>query len=94
MYTACTWVGAGMWGESQLWWQYWRAPCLHRGVSLSLCLFGLTCLDIKSASSPFEHTGPICQLDSILDWMDFSFSLVDLLFLLFVRVSVCVRMCL
>lgn len=39
------------WGESQLWWQHWQAP--H-----SLCLFGLTCLDIKSASSALNTLGP------------------------------------
>ena len=65
------------------------APCLHRGASLC----GLTCLDIKSATSAFERTGPICQAGSILDWMSISsfkvgrFALVALC--VCVRVDVC-----
>lgn len=52
-------VGEGQ-GESQLWWRCWQ-DLLHHAytwVSLSLPLFGLTCLDIKSAPSALNTLGP------------------------------------
>lgn len=61
-------------------------PCLLRCVSLSL--FGLTSLDIKSPSG-FEHTGPICQPGSILDWMSISRFKVGR----FAPVALCVCVC-
>ena len=48
-------------------------PCLQRSVSLSLSAsLWLDLFGYSIGPLCFEHTGPICQPGSILDWMSIS----------------------